>query len=381
MTDTPLSFRVVAPPRRVLVAPKAIVAIPVRNEERRLMDCLNALAAQRDTPDFATVLLLHDCTDRTEEVAIAAGEKLPLPLRILSIELPPARSGVAWARRHVMDAAASLFVSSDMPDGVVLTTEPDARVAPNWMAANLATIAMGADAVAGRVEMDETESIPPALWRRYHSAQRYARLIAEIDHRIDNDSANAWPTHREVSTASLAISVEAYVKAGGIPTMAAGSGRGLAIGLKRAGATVRHDPDVCVKASWGLDRDGVGARFRAWTEGQALQGSLDLESVAQVVRRARLRRTLRRAFASGQLWTVTNWAGPLKLSPVDAFKLAAMREFPQIWATLEGLSPLLHTHPLPPAQLTLETARAMALLGEMRLKAGIRRLFGRRDGL
>ncbi|GGF72213.1 hypothetical protein GCM10007301_35010 [Azorhizobium oxalatiphilum] len=376
MTDGPLSFRVVAPSRRVLTAPRAIVAIPVRNEEARLMDCLNALCAQRDAPDFATILLLHGCTDRTEQVAIKAGETLPLPLRILSIELPPERDGAAWARRHVMDAAASLYVTSGMPKGIILTTEADARPAPNWVAANLATIGMGADAVAGRVEMDDTQSIPPALWTRYQLAQRYARLIAEIDHRIDTVADNPWPTHREASCASLAVVVDAYVAAGGVPTLPAGSGRGLVTSLRRAGSIVRQDPDVLVKASW-QGTDGIGAGFRAWNEGKSLYGVMDLEPVGQVVRRARLRRTLRKAHAGGQLWNVTNWTGPLKLSPVDAFKLAAMPGFPQIWATLEGLSPLLMPRPLEPGQLKMETARAMALLMEMRLRAGFRRLFGR----
>ncbi|WP_051356444.1 glycosyltransferase family A protein [Azorhizobium doebereinerae] len=377
MSDTPLSFRVVAPPRRVLVAPKAIVAIPVKDEETRLMDCLAALAAQRDAPDFATIVLLHNCVDRTEQVAVAAGETLPLPLRILSIDLPPDRDGAAWARRHVMDAAASLFVTSGMPDGAILTTEADARAAPNWVAANLAALARGADAVAGRVEMDAAESLPAPLWRRYQAAQRYARLISDIDHRIDPDPENPWPVHREASSASLAVQVGPYVKAGGIPTLAAGSGRALVTALRRGGCIVRHDPAAQVSASWRIDAGGIGARFRAWSEGQSMQGTLELEPVAQVVRRARLRRTLRKAHATGQLWSVTNWAGQLRISAIDAFKLAALPGFPQIWATLEGISPLLTPHPLAPAQLTLETARAMALIAEMRLRAGLRQLTGR----
>lgn len=377
MADYPLSFRVVAPPRRALVAPKAIVAIPVKDEEHRLLDCLKALAAQRDAPDFATIILLHNCIDRTEQVAVQAGETLPLPLRILSIELAPDKAGAAWARRHVMDAAASLFVTSGMPKGIILTTEADARPAPNWVAANVADLAMGADAVAGRVEMDAHESLPSGLWRHYQGARRYARLLDEIDHRIDGENEDPWPTHREASTASIAVSVDAYVKAGGVPTSASSAAHDLVNALARTGHKVRHDPDVQVSASWRLDASGLGSRFRAWSEGQVAYDGLHLEPVAQAVRRARLRRTLRRAFLTGQLWTVTNWATTLRISPVDAFKLAALPSFSQMWAVLEGISPLLTPHPLAPSQLLLETARAVGLLAEMRVRNGLHKLMGR----
>ncbi|WP_052285905.1 glycosyltransferase [Azorhizobium caulinodans] len=379
MADQPLSFRVVAPPRRALVAPKAIVAIPVKDEEVRLLECLKALAAQRDAPDFATIVLLHNCLDRTEQVAIQAGETLPLPLRILSIELASDKAGASWARRHVMDAAASLFVTSGLPKGIILTTEADARPAPNWVAANVADIALGADAVAGRVEMDANQSLPKGLWRRYQGAHRYARLLNEVDHLIDGEHGSPWPTHREASSASLAVSVDAYVKAGGIPTSASAAASGLLGALTRTGHSVRHDPDVQVAASWRLDPAGIGGQFRAWSEGQVAFDTLGLEPVAQVVRRARLRRTMRRAFGAGQLWTVTNWASTLRISPVDAFKLAALPSFPQMWAVLENISPLLTPHPLAPSQLTLETARAVGLLAEMRIRSGVRRLLGRKE--
>lgn len=376
MPEFQSSFRVVAPARRVLAAPKAIVAIPVRNAEAHLLGCLTALAAQRGTSEFATILLLHNCVDRTEQAAIAAADALPLALRILSIDLPPDRNGAGWARRHLMDAAASLIVTSGVNDGAILTTEADGRVAPNWVAANLASLAVGADAVAGKVDLDLTDTnLPPQLRRRYAAAERYARLITEIDSLLDPDPLNPWPTHRQASVASLAVSVEGYLRAGGIPTTARGADRALLAALARAGLWVRHDPEVRVSAPWNLDpgADGVAAQFRAWSDGQVAFDSLALEPVAQIVRRARLRRTMRKVHAGGQLWNVTNWAGPLRVATIDAFKVAALPNFQEIWAVLEGISPLLAPHPLSPTQLFMETARAMALLTEMRIRAGLSR--------
>lgn len=379
MPEFQSSFRVVAPARRVLDAPKAIVAIPVRNAEPYLLGCLTALAGQRDTSDFATILLLHNCIDRTEQVAIAAADTLPLALRILSIDLPADRSGAGWARRHLMDAAASLIVTSGVNDGIILTTEADARVAPDWMGATLAAIADGADAVAGKVDLDgAAERVPAPLRRRYEHAQRYARLITDIDSRLDPDPLVPLPTHRQHSAASLAVTVEGYLRAGGIPTAARGADRGLLTALNRAGLHVRHDPKVRATAPWALDAgaDTIAAQFRAWSEGQTALDTLSLEPVAQIVRRARLRRTMRKVHASGQLWNVNTWSGPLRVATIDAFKVAALPHFQEVWSALEAISPLLAPHPLSPAQLVIETARALALLGEIRLRAGLARWTG-----
>ncbi len=379
MPEFQSSFRVVARARRVLAAPKAIVAIPVRNAEPHLLGCLNALAAQRNTADFATILLLHNCVDRTEQVAIAAADALPLALRILSIDLPADRGGAGWARRHLMDAAASLIVTSGVNDGLILTTEADARVAPDWVAATLAAHAGGADAVAGKVDLVATAAgTPPApLRRRYDYAERYARLITDIDSHLDPDPLNPPPLHRQACAASLAVTVEGYLRAGGIPTTR-GADRGLLTALNRAGLQVRHDPKVRATAPWTLETgaDGVAARFRAWSEGQIGYDTLALEPVAQIVRRARLRRTMRKVHASGQLWNVNTWSGPLRVATIDAFKVAALPQFQEVWAALEAISPLLTPHPLSSAQLLIETARALALVGEMRLRARLARWTG-----
>ncbi len=385
MPEFQSSFRVVAPARRVIAAPQAIVAIAAKDEEGHLMACLTALAAQRDAPEFATLVLLHNCVDRTEQVAKAAMDALPLALRILSIDLPAGRQGSGWARRHVMDAAASLIVTSGVERGIVLTTEADGRVASDWVAANLAALAEGADAVAGQVVLDSagTSAPPAALYRRYHAAARYARLLSEIDARIDPDPLHPAPVHRQTSSASLALTVDAYLQAGGIPALSVGADRALLTAVYRAGLQVRHDPLVRVTASWRLDRgaDGVAARFRAWSEGQSGFDAMALEPVAQVVRRARLRRAMRRVHAAGQLWNVTHWAGPLRISTIDAFKVAALPKFSEIWSVLEAISPPLAIHPLAPGRLVLETARALALVGEMRLRAGLLRFTGRTSEL
>ena len=40
-------------------------------------------------------------------------------------------------------------------DGVILTTDADSKVTPNWITENLLAIEAGADAVLGRIALDE----------------------------------------------------------------------------------------------------------------------------------------------------------------------------------------------------------------------------------
>jgi hypothetical protein len=39
-------------------------------------------------------------------------------------------------------------------DGVILTTDADSQVAPNWIAQNLAAFEAGGEAVLGRIDLD-----------------------------------------------------------------------------------------------------------------------------------------------------------------------------------------------------------------------------------
>src|SRR6185437_9299152 len=73
--------------------------------------------------------------------------------------------------------------------GVLLTTDADGRVAPDWIAANLAAIRDGAEAVAGRAEIDpvEAKAIPAHLHADDALECAYADRLDEIDWLVDPD--------------------------------------------------------------------------------------------------------------------------------------------------------------------------------------------------
>jgi hypothetical protein len=63
-----------------------------------------------------------------------------------------------------MDIAEAWLMEGGEKDGVILTTDADSQVAPNWIAQNLAAFEAGAEAVLGRIDLDsEGKFLPDAL--------------------------------------------------------------------------------------------------------------------------------------------------------------------------------------------------------------------------
>ena len=60
-----------------------------------------------------------------------------------------------------MDLAEAWLVEGGERDGVILTTDADSQVAPNWIAENLAAFEAGAEAVLGRIDLDEEGEFLP----------------------------------------------------------------------------------------------------------------------------------------------------------------------------------------------------------------------------
>jgi hypothetical protein len=108
--------------------------------------------------------------------------------------------------------------------GILLTADADACVYPNWIEANLAELRKGVDAVAGRIEIDPVDAalIPSKLHEDDARECAYAALLDEINARLDPNAFDLWPSHSEHSGASIAVTADAYRRAGGIPAVALG---------------------------------------------------------------------------------------------------------------------------------------------------------------
>ena len=225
----------------------AIIAIPVRNEAQHISKCLFALAQQSQSIRYGVLLLLNNCTDDTSAIVRDLASRLPLPVAAVSVTLPEARATAGHARRLAMDLAARCM----RPDGVLMTTDADGRVYPDWLAANLSAFRGGADAVAGCAELDPADApnIPARLHEDDARECAYDRVLDQINALLDPDPFDPWPRHTEHSGASLAVTLKAYRRAGGIPPVPIGEDRAFVEALRKVDTRIRHSPAVRVVVS------------------------------------------------------------------------------------------------------------------------------------
>jgi len=277
-----------------------IIAIPVRNEEGLIGACLTAIGRQSNAPRPHVLLLLNNTTDRTAWVAREAAACLRLGLTILEHDFPPAEQTAGHARRLAMQLAANRA----QPGGVLLCTDADGRVAPDWLAANLFHIRRGTDAVAGRALIDAADAaaIPAALHEADAREVAYATILDQIACLLDPDPADPWPRHTEHSGASLCVTLDAYHRCGGIPAVSLGEDRAFVAALRGIDARIRHAPEVVVTVSGrvvGRARGGMADTIRRRLTAPDPFIDDALEPALDRVRRLRVRRRLRNARVDG----------------------------------------------------------------------------------
>jgi len=350
--------------------PDAIIAIPVRNEEERIAACLRAIDAQVDLEPgrLGLVLFLNNCTDRTEQIVAATASTLSIPVRVLTESFAGAHAG--WARRRAMNAAAD-WLEDTGGGGIILSTDADSRVPPDWVARNWAAIRAGADAVAGHVELDETEAalLPPSLPARGRLEDCYDALITEAEARIDPDPHDPWPCHRTAIGATLAVTCSAYHAVGGMPEIPLGEDGAFIARLIEHGLRVRHATDICVTISArlaGRAPGGVADTIRARCEEPDALCDARMESFVRAVRRYVWRRRFRQQHGSGRLARDQAWARQLGIAPAEASRIAAL-PLGHAVAEAERASPRLAYRPIGPRQLPREIRVARAGIALIRL--------------
>jgi glycosyltransferase involved in cell wall biosynthesis len=236
----------------------SVVAIPVRDEAKRIGGCLAAFSRQSIPADHI-VLLLNNCTDRTAEVV----KRLPQArhrLHVIECRLNRSLASAGVARALAMKRAASLVDSSRSEEAVILTTDADGEVPENWIEANLRAIEQGADAVCGMAVIDPLEAllIPRHLHEDDAREVAYGRLLDEIASVILRDPADPWPRHTEGSGASIAVRASMLRRVGGMPCLRSGEDRALIARLRRMDARVRHDPEISVVVSGRIHGRAAG---------------------------------------------------------------------------------------------------------------------------
>jgi cellulose synthase/poly-beta-1,6-N-acetylglucosamine synthase-like glycosyltransferase len=118
------------------------VVIPAHNEEKLIATCVQSLLADRETPTELFVVA-HNCTDRTAELAAAAGA------RVLPLDGP---GGKGNALDHGFRHALSLGTDA------VLVIDADSIVSPNLLRTVARAIRSGAAAVQTRYQVANADT-------------------------------------------------------------------------------------------------------------------------------------------------------------------------------------------------------------------------------
>ncbi|MBH0238001.1 glycosyltransferase [Methylobrevis albus] len=338
-------------------APRIVVAIPARNEAERIEACLAALAGQRDAPAapggaFGIVLLANNCSDDTVPRARACLEAAGLPHIVLAVDLAPGEANAGFARGLALDVA-SLWAAEAAGRGILLTTDADSRVPPDWIARNVAALSGPCSAVAGRFAFDAAEEAgwPLHLVRRRQVESAYEHVLDALAARLDPLPHDPWPNHSTHSGASFAVTLAAYRRIGGLPAAENGEDRALARELARHDIALRHDPGIVVTTSARFDgraSAGCASALRQRSESEAVPGDERLEALPAALRRMVLRGRLRRAFLGD--FRPGDWERRLVL-PAGTLAGRAQRRFGEAWSVALLESPILVARPLRPAEM------------------------------
>lgn len=289
-----------------LLSCEVCVIVPVRDEAQNLAATLLALTNQveltgkpLDKNRYEIIVLANNCLDNSAEIARRFARNHPnLILHVVEITLNSDRAHIGWVRKILMDEAYRRFKAIGRDRGIIASTDGDTRVASNWIAATLAEIQTGADAVGGRIITEDRERLALDKATRLYFLRYvgYLCLVTQLESFLDPDPFECFPHHHQHFGASLAVTAQMYGKVGGLPPLPSSEDVAFYEALKRVDARFRHSRAVRVTTSarvLGRAKAGLADRLAQLNMMGQQHQSLMVESAFLVEGRFRLRRHLR----------------------------------------------------------------------------------------
>ncbi|MGI4832353.1 MAG: glycosyltransferase [Janthinobacterium lividum] len=351
--------RQLPPPNGAL---QACVIIPAKDEAAALPATLAALAAQTTLDGqrlpagmIEVIVLANNCRDRTAAAVRQAARRHPsLVVHVAELALPPEHAHVGRARRLLLDEAACRLETTIGPTGVLLSTDADTLAASTWVAANLREIESGAEAVGGRILTQTAVAVEPCPVRRiqvYDAAYRV--LLRQLEDRLDPCATDRWPCHHQHYGASLALTVRAYRRVGGMPAVPYLEDEALWQLLCAQDLPVRHSPHAQVYTSArrnGRVEVGLSWQLREWEGLNAQQRELQVPCPHELARVWRARRRLRAWHQQGAHAVgpeLARLAKALEVVPAQLLQQArACVAFGELWQWVEATRGVVLSVPL-----------------------------------
>ena len=345
---------------------ESAVIIPARNESKRIEACLHAMAdsVARSGRNVGVIVIVNDTTDDTVSKAITVLRARSLPHLALDLRFSPGSGGVG----RVRDLGMKLSQRIPHPPGLLMTTDADSRVDPAWVAANLTEL-MGAQVVFGTVipDPDELAQLRPLLPRHFLAEQKYAQAAIRLVNHLDPLSHDPVPRHRNHAGASIALTVQAFARLGGIPWQPVSEDRALALRAEALDLRIRHATAPQVITSCRLDgraEGGMATTLRARCSQEDPFCDDWLEAAESLARRYHAKGRLRSLWpAPSSIWSVVHQllgpvAGRWRGTRPDEFGT-----FGSFWQHLEATHPALARQPLRQSDAERELPLLLARLG------------------
>lgn len=288
-----------------LLSCEVCVIVPVRDEAQHLEATLSALTNQVDLTGkpfdknrYEIIVLANNCTDNSAKIARDFARTHPnLLLHLVEMTIKSGRAHIGWVRKLLMDEACRRFKSIGRNLGVIASTDGDTQVSSTWIAATLAEIQNGADAVGGRIitnsrERNKLDKNTRLYYLRY---QRYGYLTSQLEACLD-PYFESLPRHHHHYGASFAVTAQMYARIGGLPPLRSSEDVALYNALMRIDARFRHSLQVRVitsARSIGRAEAGLSARFSKLNVIAQKHQPVLVESAELIKERFSLRRRLR----------------------------------------------------------------------------------------
>ena len=225
---------------------RALVVIPVHDEEDRLGACLDALlrAVTAQAVPCSVVVVLDACRDSSESIARSHLTRWTAGTapELLTVDVRCAAHARSLGVERLLESI------EDPADAVVLSTDADSVVPSTWIADHLRWYQRGATAVAGVVSLiaDEDGRRIDRGWRVDYGAT----LAAD-------------GTHPHVHAANLSVRADCYLAAGGFGQAARAEDIDLWVRLRAIGAEPVADNRLVVATSGRLVGRVAGGFARA----------------------------------------------------------------------------------------------------------------------
>lgn len=291
---------------------KTCIVIPVKNEEDRIKKTLAAFPMQVDEygdaldyDQFEILILANNCSDHSVRYIKDFQRNNPgLNIYVKEMLLPSHQANIGYVRRILMDEAYTRLSKNN--GGVIMTTDGDTTVAPDWIISNMIEIENGADAVGGRIMFCQEEMfhMDKHTYQFHIRDETYQLLVAELESIIIEPIHDPAPRHHQHFHGSFAVTTDCYKKAGGIPNVAYLEDCAFFENLQKIDAKVRHSNKVVVHTSAryiGRAEVGLAYQLNQWNNNSDRNGNIHVESCASIVERLTFKRKLMKIWESQNL--------------------------------------------------------------------------------